>query len=617
MTTKNYVHKPYLKKQSEVESYDHSLPFTHFAPKQQHLPRSLPERIYTFITNSDIDQIIESLKKSKVVALDYEANGTKIYHKSFVAVGMGLAWNSGRVYIQNTNPKVWSYLHERLLEVHGLVGHNLMYDGAVFYKYAGAHANWLACTYAMYRQLTNEGFFGQRWGLKSAQKELLLWEETNEKELDGWLIENGYVKNGLKQKANETTLDFKARYKIWLEDGGRYKARPDKGQMYRAPTKILAKYCLLDAESTYLLYVEMFAPLLEVFPEVTEYHSGDFMVLLRLLIEQYLRGMRVKPELLESRRKELLESITDITKQIRTHPESKRFIDEWEGRKIGDHLDKEPIKFKKLPKKPREPKKFKKNGDLSKSWTNWVERCELVENMAPEISVVWKNWEDKRQRIEAGLEKAYNFNLASGMQLRWLLYDRMFTYSIVREHIPGSQFQRVQYGIIELDNGNRKVRLDMSNAGANPVGESALLQMGEVGDLLNKLSGATKELSYVEGYKALLNHQQDEGIYTIHPNFKVPGTLTGRLSGNEPNIQQVPKSEGTMQCMVARKGYVWVQCDHNSLEQVVMAELSRDDSLMKLYGPGANANPLGEVTKTLTKQGIRWEVIGSELVVYA
>jgi DNA polymerase I-like protein with 3'-5' exonuclease and polymerase domains len=67
----------------------------------------------------------------------------------------------------------------------------------------------------------------------------------------------------------------------------------------------------------------------------------------------------------------------------------------------------------------------------------------------------------------------------------------------------------------------------------------------------------------------------------------MPGTNTGRLSGsNGYNWQNPPKSK-YMQAFPARPGHVIVSCDVVALEAVVLAERSRDPTLMKLYGPGS------------------------------
>lgn len=76
------------------------------------------------------------------------------------------------------------------------------------------------------------------------------------------------------------------------------------------------------------------------------------------------------------------------------------------------------------------------------------------------------------------------------------------------------------------------------------------------------------------------------------------------------SIHQLPKSPDYLQHWVARPGCVWVQSDIASLEQVVLAELSEDRELMKLYGGMLH---LQDICGRLTELGIRFTVVGDVL----
>jgi hypothetical protein len=80
-----------------------------------------------------------------------------------------------------------------------LIGHNLLADGAVLHKYGQLfdETNWQYDTYALYTQLANEGWVGQKWGLAAAQKDMLGWVESNKDEVAEALIENGHIKGTL------------------------------------------------------------------------------------------------------------------------------------------------------------------------------------------------------------------------------------------------------------------------------------------------------------------------------------------------------------------------------------------------------------------------------------
>jgi len=56
------------------------------------------------------------------------------------------------------------------------------------------------------------------------------------------------------------------------------------------------------------------------------------------------------------------------------------------------------------------------------------------------------------------------------------------------------------------------------------------------------------------------------------------------------NFQQVPKTPGYLSNYVARPGFKLVQLDYASLEPKIVAAFSQDETLIKLYGPGAKPN---------------------------
>lgn len=78
-------------------------------------------------------------------------------------------------------------------------------------------------------------------------------------------------------------------------------------------------------------------------------------------------------------------------------------------------------------------------------------------------------------------------------------------------------------------------------------------------------------------------------MHRVYPQFKQFGSLTGRLSGGGGfSIHQQPKSEGYFRCWRAEPGRVWISLDFKSVEDVILAESTRDPALLKLYGPEAN-----------------------------
>jgi DNA polymerase-1 len=76
----------------------------------------------------------------------------------------------------------------------------------------------------------------------------------------------------------------------------------------------------------------------------------------------------------------------------------------------------------------------------------------------------------------------------------------------------------------------------------------------------------------------------------IHAEFNQLGTDTGRFSSDSPNMQNIPKrgegDERFRQCFIAPDGHKIVSCDYSQQEIRVMAEVSRDPELIRIYTEG-------------------------------
>ncbi|NUF49436.1 DNA polymerase I [Gilliamella sp. ESL0250] len=85
--------------------------------------------------------------------------------------------------------------------------------------------------------------------------------------------------------------------------------------------------------------------------------------------------------------------------------------------------------------------------------------------------------------------------------------------------------------------------------------------------------------------------------HRIHTNYNQIGTITGRLSSNEPNLQHIPvrTEEGRRirQAFVAPKGYKIISADYSQIELRIMAHLSQDKSLLNAF---ANDKDIHRVT---------------------
>lgn len=78
----------------------------------------------------------------------------------------------------------------------------------------------------------------------------------------------------------------------------------------------------------------------------------------------------------------------------------------------------------------------------------------------------------------------------------------------------------------------------------------------------------------------------------LHTNYNQTGTSTGRLSSNDPNLQNIPiRSELGMKirrAFVAEKGYKFLAADYSQIELRIVTEISGDESFKKAFMDGAD-----------------------------
>lgn len=398
----------------------------------QYLPPREGQNHGLFLTYRDIPAVLNSISESRIVALDFETKGGD-YSEDIQIVGLGLAWDEGSGYFDWTSLSEQNrdFLIGSLIEHPGLIAHNVYFDGGVIKKLYGQHAKWHTCTYSLYSMLANEGVPGRYWGLKVAQTELLLWENSNEAELDEWLVVNGHYKGNKR-------LDTSPEYLKQEYLSG--KLKPEKGEMWRAPPEILGKYCILDAESCYLLYMGILEPAVMRFPGLMEFVDKYWMILITTLIDQKIHGILMDREGLVSRKNELSADILRLEHDFLNHPQVSKPIKELE-RGMHDEL------------RARAPARLKKNGKISKNWSKWRDQLDLAMR---------------------GQLKDYKFNMNSGLQLRELLY------------------------------GSLGLKVDIVTESGDPAASTkAFSKMGEIGKLLTSRAELTKELSYIDKYLEL------------------------------------------------------------------------------------------------------------------
>ena len=88
-----------------------------------------------------------------------------------------------------------------------------------------------------------------------------------------------------------------------------------------------------------------------------------------------------------------------------------------------------------------------------------------------------------------------------------------------------------------------------------------------------------------------------DGWYYLFGNFNLGGTLSGRLSSSDPNLQNLPAT-GTRyaklikSCFAAPPGWFFCGIDFNSLEDRISALTTKDPNKLKVYTDGYDGHCL-------------------------
>jgi len=184
----------------------------------------------------------------------------------------------------------------------------------------------------------------------------------------------------------------------------------------------------------------------------------------------------------------------------------------------------------------------------------------------------------RQQRLSLGRMSSRKLNPNSPKQLEKLLYDDWgITHNLMRPKIE-------RLGKRSTDKWVREAILlglfavpDYHGDGDRRVGVQQFVQVLDDFKELDKQRG-----TYLEGL--VLRRQPNGRIYT---DFKIHGTESGRLSGTNPNLQNVTRTKEGLpnirSCFLPDPGCVFVSADLSQAELRTIAVLSGDKSLQSIY----------------------------------
>jgi DNA polymerase I len=103
-------------------------------------------------------------------------------------------------------------------------------------------------------------------------------------------------------------------------------------------------------------------------------------------------------------------------------------------------------------------------------------------------------------------------------------------------------------------------------------------------------SMAKLKSTYTDKLPLMINEQTGR----VHTNYAQAVAVTGRLSSNEPNLQNIPvrTAEGRRirEAFIAPPGHCIVSADYSQIELRIMAHISQDESLLRAFAEGVDVH---------------------------
>nr|MDQ3024320.1 DNA polymerase [bacterium] len=227
-----------------------------------------------------------------LLALDTETTGLEAHNpkQDLFAIGFADARGCWALDLRGADTCVLDYVRQQLGR-RPLTAFNVVFDGAWLQRWTGTWLDWRYCSLSAFKQLSNEGWAGQRWNLEVAQREVLGWASSNKDAIHDLLSAAGL----------------------------------SKAQMDQLPPEHVLRYCASDADAAWQL-VDVLTAAAAPWPEFADYHERVFMTECKLLVENQFAGIPIDQRRLAKCHVTLLADIALAKTAFLSNPDVARHI---------------------------------------------------------------------------------------------------------------------------------------------------------------------------------------------------------------------------------------------------------------------------------------------------
>lgn len=240
---------------------------------------------------------------------------------------------------------------------------------------------------------------------------------------------------------------------------------------------------------------------------------------------------------------------------------------------------------------------------------------------------------DKVVALDKLLNKESNDNLnkMNNLQIVWSFMDQLRDEKVIEKNakLKTKQITKADLGltkdtIVEFNPGSPKqlqrFLYDEDFLGLPVLDYTDTKQPATGAETLEKLINHTKDPEVIRFLEILIEYKAsaiilstflpaflkaqkgNDGWHYLFGNFRLGGTASGRLSSNNPNLQNIPSAGSTevkqrlakliKECFEAPPGWLFVGLDFDSLEDKISAVTTKDPEKIKVYSDGFDGHCL-------------------------
>jgi DNA polymerase-1 len=128
--------------------------------------------------------------------------------------------------------------------------------------------------------------------------------------------------------------------------------------------------------------------------------------------------------------------------------------------------------------------------------------------------------------------------------------------------------------------------LEETKTGQPSTKESVLLQLSKKHPAVKALLQFRKWQKFMSTYLTPWKYEAVDERSRIHTTYKLYGTVTGRLSSEGPNLQNVPRDPFIRGILGAPPGWQFVEADYSQIELRIAAVLARENRMLREFLTG-------------------------------